>query len=298
MNFEKNFNEYIIYCTLNENKSAKTVKGYSNDLKTYFKYLEELNIHNIKDISNEHIIEYIVSLRNNYKATSIRRVSSAIRSFHRFCHLKYDYMDVSSHIDLPRKNKSLPLYCTEEEVDLILSYFSNKDEDCLYHAIFELIYGCGLRISECLSLTTSTINLEESFVRILGKGNKERIVPIPSKSLAVIKKYILEVRKNFNIKNNNVIFLNKKGNPMRCESVESMLRYVCKEVGIKKRITPHKLRHSFATHLLDNGTDLRVIQELLGHSNINTTEIYTHVQTKRLKEGYINAHPLAKLEED
>ncbi len=297
MDFIELNSEYKIYLTLNENLSDKTITGYTRDLSAYFNYLDLMNIEDIKDISKEVVLNYMLSLKEQYKPSSIRRASSAVRSFHRFLHTKYDIDDVALNIELPKKTKSLPIYCTIEEIELLFNYFGNEDEDILYHAVFKLLYGCGLRISECLNLTLSTLNLQEGYVRVLGKGNKERIVPIPDKSLEILKKYFHEVRVHYNKKNKMQFFINKKGNPIRCERVEIMIKYISNQVGIKKNITPHKLRHSYATHLLENGTDLRVIQELLGHSNINTTEIYTHVDSERLKKGYMSFHPLANEEE-
>ena len=177
-----------------------------------------------------------------------------------------------------------------------MNYFSNSNEDILYHAVLEMIYGCGLRISECLNAEASRVNLNEGFLRVSGKGNKDRIIPIPKYSLPIIKEYFFKVRPGWVKPKEKLFFINEKGKPVRCEKIENMLKYVCQQTGIEKPITPHKLRHSYATHLLDHGADLRVIQQLLGHSDISTTEIYTHVETKRLKEGYKSFHPMAALE--
>ncbi|MBQ4343922.1 MAG: tyrosine-type recombinase/integrase, partial [Erysipelotrichaceae bacterium] len=164
----------------------------------------------------------------------------------------------------------------------------------LYKTIFMTIYGCGLRISECLSMTLSQVNLDAGFLRIAGKGNKERIVPVPELTRKTMRYYLDTLRPLFAYRSSHTFFINQKGKQVTSESVEKMLKYCCREAGIDKEITPHKLRHSYATHLLNHGADLRAIQELLGHSSISTTEIYTHVQKERLIEGYRRYHAGSK----
>ena len=174
-----------------------------------------------------------------------------------------------------------------------MSVFDDEiPEDLFNHTLLETIYGLGLRVSECVNLKTNQVNLEDGFVKILGKGNKERLMPIPDKTLEIMKRYFQTLRPLWQKKNSNYFFLNKKGNPTYSEYVEKMLRETNIKANIKKHITPHKLRHSYATHLLQGGADLRVIQELLGHSDISTTEIYTHVDSERLKKTYMDNHPL------
>lgn len=285
--------EYESYLTFNEGRQQKTIISYCHDVQQYFSFLSTRQIVEVEDITYDLIEEYAVSLRNQRKASTVQRACSAIRSFHRFYSFKYDTYNPAINLEAPKKNKNLPIYCTEEEISLIMNYFTESDRDVLYHAIFELIYGCGLRISECLQTSVNLINLEEGFLRVMGKGNKERLIPIPYFSLPILKHYFYDVRPQRVNPKERLFFVNEKGKRIRCENVEIMLKYVCVQVGIKKPITPHKLRHSFATHLLNHGADLRVIQELLGHSNISTTEIYTHVDTKRLIEGYHAYHPMA-----
>ena len=168
-----------------------------------------------------------------------------------------------------------------------------EPEDLFNHALLETIYGLGLRVSECCDLRTSQINLEDGFANIIGKGNKERLVPIPSMTLEIMKKYFHNVRSLWLNRPDNHFFINRKGKKVYREYVEKMLRNSVISAGIRKNLTPHKLRHSYATHLLEGGANLRAIQELLGHSDISTTEIYTHVESERLKNTYLKAHPLA-----
>lgn len=294
MQIDEAYKEYQIYLRYNENKSEKTLSAYFSDIEKYCLWLKENKIEKVEEITYSLISQYINIKYEAMQASSIARLCSSIRSFHRFLNYKYDFIDVAYNLEAPRRNKKLPIYCTEEEIDRLMAIFSNSDHDILYHAIFEMIYGCGLRISECLNLEVHQVNLDEEFIRVVGKGNKQRIVPIPKKSLLPIKDYAFKVRNNWCSNKEKIFFVNEKGKRIRCESVESMVKCLSKEVGIQKKITPHKLRHSYATHLLDHGADLRVIQELLGHSDISTTEIYTHVDAKRLMEGYKNFHPMAK----
>jgi site-specific recombinase XerD len=225
-------------------------------------------------------------------------MASSIRSFHRFISFKYDLKDPTLNLEVKNKSKRLPIFATIDEVDKIMAYFTNENQDVLNHALLETIYCCGLRVSECTKLTVSQVNLEQKILRVLGKGSKERIIPIPENSLAVIKNYYNNVRPLWLKKRTNLFFINRFGKHITTEYVENMIKFVCEEVGITKKITPHKLRHSFATHLLEGGADLRTIQELLGHSDIRTTEIYTHVQKERLKESYNNFFPQLKGDDD
>lgn len=298
MKFDQAYREFETYLTFNENKSARTIKNYCHDLQRYFQFLHEKGIEDTEKIICSVISDYVVHLKSLLAAPSIKRVCSSIKAFHRYMSFKYDCEDPSLNLEAPRQVKALPVYCTEEEIKQIMDSFSETDKDILFHAIFELLYGCGLRISECLDATTSQINLQEGFMRVMGKGKKERIVPIPTFSLPIIKHYFYDVRPYWASNKERLFFVGEKGKRIRCETVEIMLKYVCHQVGIKKAITPHKLRHSFAAHLLANGADLRVIQELLGHSNISTTEIYTHIETKRLIEGYQSFHPMAFLDKE
>ncbi|MBQ1482720.1 MAG: tyrosine-type recombinase/integrase, partial [Erysipelotrichaceae bacterium] len=194
--------------------------------------------------------------------------------------------------------KRLPVYATKNEIDQLMSVFDDEDiDDRFKHTILETIYGLGLRVSECCDLRVSQVNLRDGFVKVLGKGNKERVVPIPDQTRKMMEHYFSNIRPLRIKKNTNLFFINRLGKKIYPQYVEKIIQEKLEEAGLHKHLTPHKLRHSYATHLLEGGADLRVIQELLGHSDISTTEIYTHVQAERLKETYMKAHPLAK-EED
>lgn len=294
MNINSAINEYILEIKTREGKSERTVSSYSRDLNKYKEYLINQNIIDTKKINDVIINDFINSL-NNYSSATIMRIKTSIRNFHRYISYRYDEKDPSYLVEINKPAKRLPVYCTKEEIEKLMGQFGDNPEDVFNHAILEMIYGLGLRVSECCDLTISQVNLDSGFANILGKGNKERIVPIPKLTLKYIKEYFYNIRPLWLKQSNNHFFINKFGKDIYPRYVERLIEESANNVGLKKHITPHKLRHSYATHLLEGGADLRSIQELLGHSSISTTEIYTHVESEKLKNSYMNNHPLAKL---
>lgn len=287
--------EYIRSLEINDGKALNTVKSYNRDLKLYGAFLHKNGITDIKKVNPTIINDFLASISSHYSISSINRIKTSIKSFHSYMNFKYDLKDPTVNIEVHKAIKRLPVFCTQEEVERLMKTFNDEDIHDLYdHALLECIYGCGLRVSECCGLKISQVNLEDGFLKILGKGNKERIVPIPNRTRDILKDYLFDVRSVWAKKSTNLFFINRLGKPCYPRYVESMLKLRVEMAQIKKPITPHKLRHSYATHLLEGGADLRVIQELLGHSDISTTEIYTHVETERLKESYIKYHPLSK----
>lgn len=298
MKLEDALKQYIVQITVNEGRSPRTIKSYEEDLKQYFSFLKEEDITDTESIDDSIIESFLQEQRLHKKATSIARMAASIRSFHHYMNFFYDEKDPSLNLDVHRGVKSLPVFCSVDEINQLMDYFDDTNpKDILNHAILELIYTCGLRVSEAVSLTVNRIDLEASFVRVLGKGNKERIVPIARGSIAILKSYRDYVRPLYLKKKTNLFFLNRFGRKVTTRYVELMLKDVCNQVGIKKPITPHKLRHSYATHMLQGGADLRSIQEMLGHSDIQTTEIYTHVQNKQIFTSYEQFHPGLKGED-
>ena len=293
MKIDNAIKEYIISLTFAEGRSDNTIDSYQRDLKIYESFLNENNINDIEKIDDLLIDRFVSQINKNYSSASVNRMKTSIRNLHRFLNFKYDISDPTINLTVSKGEKRLPIYATIEEIERIMNVFDDEiPEDLFNHTLLETIYGLGLRVSECVNLKTNQVNLEDGFVKILGKGNKERLMPIPDKTLEIMKRYFQTLRPLWQKKNSNYFFLNKKGNPTYSEYVEKMLRETNIKANIKKHITPHKLRHSYATHLLQGGADLRVIQELLGHSDISTTEIYTHVDSERLKKTYIDNHPL------
>ena len=294
MKLDQAIREYIISLSTAEGKAKNTVESYSRDLRQYSDYLKENNINDTSKIEEETIYSYIDDLNDRYASTSINRIKTTIRNFHRYLNFKYNLKDPSLNVATSKGKKRLPVYATKQEIEKLMSVFNDEDpQDLFDHTILETIYGLGLRVSECCDMRTNQVNLTDGFVKILGKGNKERLIPIPDKTKKLMHMYFANVRTLWQKKNTNRFFINHFGKPIYSEYVENLIRNKAYEAGIKKPLTPHKLRHSYATHLLEGGADLRVIQELLGHSDISTTEIYTHVEQERLKEAYMNAHPFA-----
>ena len=294
MKLDQAIREYIISLSTAEGKAKNTVESYSRDLRQYSDYLKENNITDTSKIEEETIYSYIDDLNDRYASTSINRIKTTIRNFHHYLNFKYNLKDPSLNVATSKGKKRLPVYATKQEIEKLMSVFNDEDpQDLFDHTILETIYGLGLRVSECCDMRTNQVNLTDGFVKILGKGNKERLIPIPEKTKKLMHMYFANVRTLWQKKNTNRFFINHFGKPIYSEYVENLIRNKAYEAGIKKPLTPHKLRHSYATHLLEGGADLRVIQELLGHSDISTTEIYTHVEQERLKEAYMNAHPFA-----
>ena len=286
--------DYIISLSTTEGRAQNTIKSYSRDLNLYQTYLNDNNIFDVEKIKDTIIDDFVSELNKNYSSTSVNRIKTSIRNLHRFLNFKYDLKDPTINLKVSRAEKRLPIYATVDEINLLMSQFDDEvPQDLLDHTILETIYGLGLRVSECCELKTNQVNLNDKFVKVLGKGSKERIVPIPTKTNELMKRYYMNLRPMWLKRSTNNFFINKRGNKIYSEYVEKMLREKNNNVGIKKHITPHKLRHSYATHLLEGGADLRVIQELLGHSDISTTEIYTHVETTRMKQSYLKSHPFA-----
>lgn len=288
------FIEYFTNIKINEGKSKRTVSSYTNDLKQYMQFLDEQGITNAKKIKPELIEEFIAN-QSEYKAsTSLARMTAAIRSFHKFMTMMHDEPDPSLNLQVHKGPKTLPIYCTVDEIKRLMQSFDDTNiQDNLDHTLLETIYSCGLRVSEVCNLTINRVDLDTGKIRVLGKGDKERIVPIPKGSIPLLKQYISITRVNLIQKKTNIFFLNRFGRKITSKYVELLLQRKCVELDFKKHITPHKLRHSYATHMLQGGADLRSIQEILGHSNIQTTEIYTHVQNKQLFDAYNNFNPLA-----
>ena len=286
---KKILDDYQIYLItvkyMNENTS---VTSYIEDLYKYLEYMEHNNINNALKIKYEDIVDYLKYLDdNNYMVTSVTRKIVSIKLFHKYLSEKFNIPNISSKITNPKFYRKLPNILTIEEVDKLLDINLLTAFDYRNKAMLELMYSSGLRVSELIDLKLSNINLEESYVRCFGKGKKERIVPIGEIAMDYLKIYINEYRdsmlKGYYTEN---IFLNNHGKNMTRQGFFLIIKKIAKEKKIDKNITPHMLRHSFATHLLNNGADLRTIQEMLGHSNISTTQIYTNITSDILKENY------------
>lgn len=294
MKLDLAYKKYMSWLTVNEGKSPNTIDNYGRDLRGYLAWLQQEKITDTAAISGQLIEQYLQSQKDVKAVRSIAREAAAIRSFHHYLAFVYDAKDPSVNIEVRHSEDDLPVYATRAEMDRLLSSFTDANpKEILDHALLEFIYACGLRVSEAVNLTLNRVNLEEGMVRVLGKGNKERLVPVPKGSVPVLKRYLEIVRPLFVKKPMAQFFVNSCGRPVTVRYVELLVREKCEQAGIDKHLTPHKLRHSYATHLLQGGADLRSIQELLGHADIGTTEIYTHVADKQLVDSYQKFNPVA-----
>lgn len=265
-----------------------TINSYAEDIYKYLEYIESKHINNALNIKYENILDYLKYLdNNNYEVSSIARKITSIKSFHKYLSETNNIEDVSLKINIPKFYRKLPNILTIEEVDNLLDINLKSPFDYRNKAMLELMYSSGLRVSELINLKLSDIDLDNNYVRCFGKGNKERIVPIGEVAIEYLKIYINEYRdsmkKGYYTEN---IFLNNHGKNITRQGFFLIIKQIAKEKDIDKNITPHMLRHSFATHLLNNGADLRTIQEMLGHANLSTTQVYTNVSTDILKENY------------
>lgn len=281
--------KYQIYLlTVKQKEEKTTVSSYIEDIYKYLEYMENNKIKTALDIEYQNITNYLKYLdNNNYETSSIIRKIVSIKLFHKYLSEEYKIKDVSSKIINPRLRRKLPNILTIEEVDNLLDIKLNTPFDYRNKAMLELMYSSGLRVSELVDLKLNNIDLDNGYVRCLGKGKKERIIPIGEIAIEYLKKYINEYRnsmkKGYYTEN---VFLNNHGKSITRQGFFLIIKNIAKEKNINKNITPHMLRHSFATHLLNNGANLRTIQEMLGHSSITTTQIYTNVSNDIIKENY------------
>ena len=291
--------EYEMYLTTEAKLSKNTCISYVNDITQYLDYIKKYREkHDPEDINIEDIRSYLASLkRNHISSTSQSRKLSAMKSFHKFLMLeKYVTKNVAKLIQNPKQEKKLPTVLSIEEVENLLNVLSDDSPlELRNKTMIELAYSSGLRVSELVDLKLGNLHLNNGFIEIFGKGNKERIVPVGEEAIYLINKYLETARLLYvNNKSKDYVFLTRRGTNMSRQMFFEIIREKAKLAGITKEISPHKLRHSFASHLLERGIDLRLIQELLGHESISTTEIYTHINNTKLKNVYLNAHPRAR----
>lgn len=286
---KKLLSDYIIELkTIKQRDKDTTVNSYSEDIYKYLEYIESKNISSALDISYNNLLDYLKYLDDNkYEVSSVARKIVSIKAFHKYLSENYNVIDISTKINTPRFYRKLPNILTIEEVDNLLDIKLDTPFDYRNKAMLELMYSSGLRVSELINLELSDIDLNNNYVRCFGKGSKERIVPVGEYSSKYLSIYINEYRDSMKKGYyTEKIFLNNHGKEMTRQGFFKIIKKIAKDKDINKNITPHMLRHSFATHLLNNGADLRTIQEMLGHSSISTTQIYTNVTNDILKENY------------
>lgn len=293
MDLDTAINEYLDYIELERKLSSNTKNAYKYGLSLYQLYLQKKNIKKVMDIKDKDINDYIIFLKKaKKKATTIAHQLSIIKNFHKFLFLhKYIKEDVSQMIERPKLQKKLPHILTIDQVDKLLDINPVSIFDYRNKAMLELLYGTGLRISELINVKINDINQVNATIICFGKGRKERIIPIGDYIIDSINDY-LKVRDQFLIKgSNDYLFLNNHGVKLSRQGFNKLLHKLLISKNLPTNITPHTLRHSFATHMLEYGADLKSIQELLGHSDISTTKIYTHISKNKVSRDYDTYHP-------
>ena len=292
----KDFIKYLRMSGLSE----YTIKSYHTDVSQFYEFIKRYFRDDpvLKEIKTKFIKDYLKNLYiNGVKNKSLARKTSAIKKFFKYC-LQQNLIenDPSINIKTPRSDKKLPKFFTNDEMEALLSLPDLSSKYGIRNrAILELIYSCGLRISEVSNLTLKNFGLGYKTLKIIGKGNKKRIIPVGRIAIKYLKKY-LKIRDNFKQNNSNIeyLFLSKSGKKLTPDEIREILHKYIDLIAETSGYSPHSIRHSFATHLLAAGADLRAVQEMLGHSNLSTTEIYTHLSIKEIKEIYKEKHPRSK----
>ena len=295
MTTEEAIKQYILFLRTERGLSDNTLYSYKNDLNQFHQYLQSKEIKEIENLNEDLLLSFLSFLKRKYNPRSVMRKVSAVKGLLKFLQREgYIEGGLYEKFETPTPSKSLPKVLSVEEIESLLS---QPDTSNIYgirdKALLELLYSSGLRISEASNLRIDDIDLEGEFLRCRGKGQKERIVPLGSIAKKWLREYISGARLALAKRDTRWLFLRKGGGKLSRVSMWKIVKKYAKMAGIKKDISPHTLRHSFATHLLEGGADLRSIQEMLGHSSITTTEIYTHISRKHLKEVFKESHPRA-----
>lgn len=289
--------EYLRFIQIEKGLSENTIAAYRRDLNHYLNYLAAQKISNLDFINRQIVQQWFGVLHDEGRSTkSIARFTSTIRSFHQFAlREKYAAKDPTVLIETPKYERKLPDVLSIDEIDLLLTTpETSKNNGYRDRTMLELLYATGIRVSELINIELEDVNLLMGFVKVFGKGNKERIIPLGETVIELLKTYIENVRPQLLKKQvTHTLFLNMQGKPLTRQGIWKIIKQTGAKAGIQKRLTPHTLRHSFATHLLENGADLRAVQEMLGHSDISTTQLYTHVSKTQIRKMYQQYHPRA-----
>ncbi|MGM9929852.1 MAG: site-specific tyrosine recombinase XerD [Bacillus sp. (in: firmicutes)] len=296
---EDGLKDFIHFLTVEKGLAKNTLISYERDLKSYLKYMNKVEqIFRWNDVRRVNILHFLAKLKEDGKSTkTIARHIASIRSFHQFLlRDKQCDQDPTVHIDTPQPERTLPKVLSMEEVEALMDSPKGMDPFGLRdQAMLEIMYATGMRVSELINLDLADVHSAMGFVRCVGKGNKERIIPIGKTALNAVELYLAKGRTALASKNHksDALFLNHHGKRLSRQGFWKILKKLAQGANIQKELTPHTLRHSFATHLLMNGADLRSVQEMLGHADISTTQIYTHISNARLKDVYTKFHPRA-----
>ncbi|WP_233004338.1 site-specific tyrosine recombinase XerD [Exiguobacterium aurantiacum] len=287
---------FLQYMTVEKRMSTNTRQAYASDLTQYLSTLTQLEVTEWNEVTRAHIVKHMEELSQAGRAaSSLRRAVSSIRTFHH--HLKMTdgaTTDPALYLETPKAERHLPDTWSQDEVERLLDSVPTSDPLALRdRAMLELLYGTGMRVSELLGLDLDDLQFELGYLQCEGKGESARIIPVSSVAQGFVERYIQQARNGLGGRETEALFLNGRGGRLSRQGFWKMIKRRAKEAGIQKEITPHVLRHSFATHLLENGADLRAIQQMLGHADLSTTQIYTHVNKARLHDVYRKHHPRA-----
>lgn len=290
---------YLYHIQVIEQKPLSTISSYRNDLKKYQKYLEDINIVDIEEVDSLILMDFI-SANSHLAKSSQAHLLTAVKNLHNYLFINHNINNLIDNLSIKRSQTNLPSFLSFEEIQLILNSFDESDDKSYFdRLLIQLIFVSGARVSEVCNLNIKQVNTTHKILRIIGKGNKERIVLIDNDTAERLDYYYSNIRLRWlKGKDNNYFFINKRGNKVNRQYIFKIIKQKQQQLNIKKDISPHTFRHSFATHLLDSDVDLRSVQELLGHSDISTTQIYTHIQKKQLKEAYSKLKRAGKEIED
>ena len=296
MDIDNAIDNFINYIASEKGLSRNTISSYSTDLKRFSDFLHGAGITDVSGITTDRILVFLKSLKTSrLSSSSVVRYQVTIRNFFRFMLkegvLKKDPVHI---LELPKKDRKLPQVMNESEVESLLnspSLIQDKKRQIRDRAMFEVMYATGLRVSELVGMTLNSIEMTVGFIKVKGKGSKERIVPIGDAAKEAVARYLEEGRPAFLRRTTDALFLTQQGEAFSRQGFWKLLKTYLRKTNITKHVTPHTLRHSFATHLLEHGADLRSVQLMLGHSDISTTQIYTHINTEMLKRIYDKYHP-------
>ncbi|MGG2107942.1 site-specific tyrosine recombinase XerD [Lysinibacillus pakistanensis] len=297
--FQYAIEDYIHFIQVERQLSDNTLASYRRDLETYVNFLQEVEaMSDFLKVERTIILRHLEQLRMQGKTSrTIARHISSIRSFHQFLlREKRAETDPTVHLEMPTIEQKLPNILSIEEIEaLLMAPNRSKPQGVRDVAMLELLYGSGMRISELIALDLSDIHLTMGFVRVFGKGGKERIIPLGKSALSALNHYLNSARGQLQGKypKTDAFFINQRGKRLTRQGCWKLMKEHALKAGIQHELTPHTLRHSFATHLVENGADLRAVQEMLGHADISTTQIYTHISKTRLSEVYKQFHPRA-----
>lgn len=292
---------FLQYVYRKNSQSEKTIESYGRDLNQFKDFLNQEGIESFEKVDRLVMLNYVASIRmldnGDYaKNSTISRKISSIRSFYKYLN---EYIGIENNplesIQSPKNNRKIPEFLFVNEIKEFLDTFNEADTAQLRDkTMFTMLYACGLRVSELVNVEWKDISLSDRIIRITGKGDKERIVPF----YKGFDRQLMEYKEKYWIHHakKDTVFVSLRGNQLTSRGVQFLMQKHADEIGMSMNVHPHMFRHSFATHLLDNGADIRVVQELLGHSSLSTTQIYTHVSMNKLKEAYMDAHPLANHE--